>query len=314
MGVQQRIERQLELALADTEHDACPPTIGRAMRYAVFPGGARIRPRLCLAVAAACLDERSDNTDRLARAAGSAAAVELMHCASLVHDDLPCFDDADIRRGKPSVHKAFGENIALLTGDALIVKAFETLASAFRSDPASLGKAVGILAGCSGVPSGIAAGQAWEVESDIPLELYHRTKTGAMFIAAVELGALATNARAEDWTAVGRLTGEAFQAIDDIRDVCSSPEEIGKPVGQDARLARRNLALEAGLPASTSHVMKTIDRALHAIPATPGRALLAERFGEQLRRFLPENVRSERAERGAASLTASVAKVPMPAT
>ena len=314
MSVQERIDRQLELALADTEHDACPPTIGRALRYAVFPGGARIRPRLCLAVATACLDEHGDNKDRLARAAGAAAAVELMHCASLVHDDLPCFDDADMRRGKPSVHKAFGENIALLTGDALIVKAFESLANAFHSDPSSLGKAITILANCSGVPSGIAAGQAWEVESNIPLELYHRTKTGAMFIAAVELGALATNARAEDWTAFGRHTGEAFQAIDDIRDVCASPEEIGKPVGQDARLARRNLALESGLTASTGHVVKTIDRALQAIPPSPGRALLAERFGEQLRRFLPENLRSERAERGAAPLAASVAKIPMPAT
>ena len=123
MGVQKRIECQLELALADTEQDTCPPTIRRAMRYAVFPGGARIRPRLCLAVAAACVDDRADNAERYERAAGAAAAIELMHCASLVHDDLPCLDDAAVRRGRAAVHKVFGEPLAVLAGDALIVLA-----------------------------------------------------------------------------------------------------------------------------------------------------------------------------------------------
>lgn len=293
MGVQKRIECQLELALADTEQDTCPPTIRRAMRYAVFPGGARIRPRLCLAVAAACVDDRADNAERYERAAGAAAAIELMHCASLVHDDLPCFDDADVRRGKPAVHKMFGENMALLTGDALIVKAFATLANAFRSDPARLGQAITILANCSGVPAGIAAGQAWEVEPEIPFDLYHDAKTGAMFIAAVELGAVATEAGSKQWTTFGRLTGKAFQAIDDIRDVYADPDEIGKPIGQDVRLSRPNLTLEAGLEASTEHVLKTIEQALQAIPSCPGRTQLAQRFGDQLRHFLPERLSLE---------------------
>ena len=99
-----------------------PPLLASALRYAVFPGGHRIRPQLCLAVARACGDERSRSAD------AAAAAIELLHCASLVHDDLPCFDDADMRRGKPSVHAQFGEPIAVLAGDALIVLAFETLA------------------------------------------------------------------------------------------------------------------------------------------------------------------------------------------
>ena len=96
----------------------------RPLRYAVFPGGARIRPRLCLAVAQACGEDQPAVTD------AAAAAIELLHCASLVHDDLPCFDDAPLRRGKPSVHRAFGERLAVLAGDALIVLAFETLARA----------------------------------------------------------------------------------------------------------------------------------------------------------------------------------------
>ena len=104
----------------------CPPRLADALRYAVFPGGARIRPRLCLAVAPACGDDDPAASD------AAAAAIELLHCASLVHDDLPCFDDADLRRGRPSVHRAFGEPLAVLAGDALIVLAFETLARGAR--------------------------------------------------------------------------------------------------------------------------------------------------------------------------------------
>src|SRR5271166_6512122 len=119
-----RIERTLNASLAQTEAPGGPPLLAAAMRHAVFPRGARVRPRLCLAVATACGD------DQPAASNGAAAAIELLHCASLVHDDLPCFDDADTRRGRPSVHKAFGEALAVLTGDALIVLAFQTLGRA----------------------------------------------------------------------------------------------------------------------------------------------------------------------------------------
>ncbi len=121
MDAGSRIEQALDSALASAHRQNCPPLLAQAMRHAVFPGGARIRPRLTLAVAMACGDTQPSTAN------AAAAAIEFLHCASLVHDDLPCFDDADIRRGKAAVHKAFGEPLAVLAGDALIVLAFETL-------------------------------------------------------------------------------------------------------------------------------------------------------------------------------------------
>src|ERR1700761_9802643 len=114
MDVAVRIEKALNDAVGLAGQPGCPPRLAAAMRAAVFPKGARVRPRLCHAVASACGDDEPDATD----AAG--AAIELLHCASLVHDDLPCFDDAPLRRGKPSVHTAFGERLAVLSGDGLI--------------------------------------------------------------------------------------------------------------------------------------------------------------------------------------------------
>src|SRR3954470_2416047 len=115
MDAATRIELALTVAVTRAEAPGCPPRLGAALRHAVFPRGARIRPRLCLAVAAACGDDDPTAAD----AAAAAAAVDLLHCASLVHADLPCFDDAPTRRGKPSVHRTFGEPLAVLAGDAL---------------------------------------------------------------------------------------------------------------------------------------------------------------------------------------------------
>ncbi len=122
-----RIELAVEAAIESVERPGCPPGLSAAMRHAVVPGGARIRPKLCLAVAGAC------GADDPALVDAAATSIELLHCASLVHDDLPCFDNADMRRGKPSVHKAFGQPLAVLAGDALIVLAFEIIARAGRA-------------------------------------------------------------------------------------------------------------------------------------------------------------------------------------
>ena len=173
-----RIERSLEGAVARAEAVGAPPRLTAAMRHAVFPRGARVRPRLCLAVAAACGDDAPGLTD------AAAAAVELLHCASLVHDDMPCFDDAPVRRGRPSVHRAFGEPLALLAGDALIVLAFQTMARAGAALPARLVPVLEAVGGGVGVPHGIVAGQAWECEPLADLGEYHRQKTGALFAAA----------------------------------------------------------------------------------------------------------------------------------
>ena len=132
MATPNRIEAAIEAALSLHLSDDCPPRLARAVRYAVVPGGARIRPKLCHAVAAAC------NADDLQAVDAAGVAVELLHCASLVHDDLPCFDNAALRRGKPSVHVAFDERLALLCGDELIVMAFEVLAAGAAAKPASL--------------------------------------------------------------------------------------------------------------------------------------------------------------------------------
>jgi geranylgeranyl diphosphate synthase type II len=150
-----RIETALDRAVAYAEAPGAPPLLAEALRYAVFPGGHRIRPRLCLSVARACGDDDPAGSE------AAAAAIELLHCASLVHDDLPCFDDAPMRRQKPAVHVAFGEPIAVLTGDALIVLAFETVARAAGRRPGRLVRLVGLLGRAAGSPSGIAAGQAW---------------------------------------------------------------------------------------------------------------------------------------------------------
>src|ERR1700754_4854587 len=167
MDAMARVESELDAILSTNlplggAPAAGPPGLANALRYAVFPGGARIRPRLCLGVALACGD------DQPATANCAAAAIELLHCASLVHDDLPCFDDASLRRGKPSVHAAFGEPLAVLAGDALIVLAFQTMARADCS-PRRLTRLITTVGAAVGVPHGIVAGQAWECEAEIDL-------------------------------------------------------------------------------------------------------------------------------------------------
>jgi geranylgeranyl diphosphate synthase type II len=281
------IERALEAALSKTESSRCPPKLGKAMRYAVFPGGARIRPRLSLSVARACgaADEK--------RMLSAASAVELMHCASLVHDDLPCFDDADVRRGKPSVHRAFGEDLAILTGDALIVMAFEVLAEAFAYDHRGLAAAVLVLSRSTGAPSGIAAGQAWEAEDDIQIDVYHEAKTGALFAAATGLGAIAADCDANAWMQCGSLVGQAFQAIDDIRDVVVDPASMAKPDQQDLRHGRPNLANRLGVEGAVREVTELVERAVGGIPDCPGRMHLQAAWRNQLVGLVPVAVSSE---------------------
>ncbi len=163
MEPSKRIENVLTNAVALADAPGCPPSLAAAVRYSVFPGGARVRPRLCLAIAQACGDDQPEVSD------AAAAAIELLHCASLVHDDLPCFDDAATRRGKPSVHKAYGERIAVLAGDALIVLAFHTLTQGAAAAPQRLSPLLMTIGRSVGLPFGIVAGQAWECEARVAL-------------------------------------------------------------------------------------------------------------------------------------------------
>jgi geranylgeranyl pyrophosphate synthase len=162
MDAVSRIEQALNSAFNRTEGPSCPPRLAAAMRSAVFPRGARIRPRICLAVAAAC------GEDDPAVSEAAAASIELLHCASLVHDDLPCFDDADTRRGRPTVHAAFGEPLAVLAGDGLIVLAFQNLTRAAHA-PQRLGGLLTIIGQAVGAPNGNADELGKPVGRDIAL-------------------------------------------------------------------------------------------------------------------------------------------------
>ena len=278
------IEQSLAMAVAHAQEPGCPPRLAAALRYSVFPGGARIRPRLTLAVACACGEDNPEIAE------SAAAAIELLHCASLVHDDLPCFDDAPTRRGKPSVHRAFGERLAVLAGDALIVLAFQTLARGCGTAPRRLGPLINIIGRAVGMPSGIVAGQAWECESHVALAEYQRAKTGALFGAATMAGAEAAGHEALPWRKLGERLGEAFQVADDIRDVCSTEAELGKPIGQDKRLGRPNSVAQMGVTAAVAHLDRLIAEAVDSIPACSGAAGLKAVIQMEAQRFLPSEL------------------------
>ncbi len=255
-----RIERALTAAIESATGASTPAGLSAAIHHSVFPAGGRIRPRLCLMVAAAC----GDPTPALSDAA--AVAVELLHCASLVHDDLPCFDDAVMRRGQPSVHRAFGQPLAVLAGDTLIVLAFEVLARAGGDASERLGRLIEVMARAVSPPNGIIAGQAWESEPRVPAAAYRRAKTGALFEAAAVAGALAAGADGAGFRRFGQLIGEAYQVADDILDVTGDPSDLGKPVGRDAELGRPNAANDLGVRGSRHLLEQLIQDTLKAIP------------------------------------------------
>lgn len=283
-----RIERVLTASLDRVDGSSGPPLLAAAMRHAVFPRGARIRPRLCLAVAAACGD------DDPAAADGAAAAIEMMHCASLVHDDLPCFDNAEQRRGRVTVHRAFGAPLAVLAGDALIVLAFQAIAWGTTRFPGRLAPLVLTLAAATGMPNGIAAGQAWESEPSIDLGQYQRAKTGALFAAATMAGAVASGGDAQAWRLLGEGLGQAYQVADDIADVFSGEAELGKPIGQDKTLGRPNAARELGIDGAMRHLAALAEAAADSIPACPGASALKALTLSEARRLLPKDL-SQRA-------------------
>ena len=279
-----RIERSLNAAIVRAEAPGCPPQLAAAVKHAVFPRGSRIRPRLCHAVADAC------GGASLAVVDGAAASIELLHCASLIHDDLPCFDNAAVRRGRPSVHKAFGEPLAVLAGDALIVLAFETLARESIGAPHLLPGLLLAIGRSAGMPMGISAGQAWECEPQIDLSCYHRAKTGSLFIAAAVAGAIAAEAEPAPWRIFGERLGDAYQVADDIRDAAGDPEEIGKPIAQDAALGRPNAVLQLGLSNAVHWLEELVTGAVAAIPPCRGVSELRALIASEAKRLLPKEL------------------------
>lgn len=282
--VGERIERALRGSLQRGQQPGHPPQLAAAMQHAVFPGGARIRPQLVLAVAGACGDDDPALTD------GAAAAVELLHCASLVHDDLPCFDNAALRRGRPTVHRAYGERLAVLAGDALIVAAFETLSATAHAHLARLPRLLTALCKGVGMPLGIAAGQAWECENQLVLADYQQAKTGALFAAATMAGALAAGAEPEPWQRLGRELGQAYQVADDVRDSVVSTQQLGKPAGQDVLLGRPSITRERGLAGALDEFERLLDAARSAVPSCLGAHALRALIGREAERLLPAAV------------------------
>jgi len=216
--------------------DQNPATIHRAMRYSVFAGGKRIRPLLAIAAAEAV-------SDAPAGIESCACALEMIHTYSLIHDDLPALDNDDLRRGRPTCHKVFGDAMAILAGDALLTLAFEVLAKMEHTGACRRIELVRELASASGTVGGMIGGQVNDIEGEGKhptarlLESIHRAKTGALLRASVRMGAIYSGADAHQLAALTRFgehVGLAFQMVDDILDVEQSSEALGKTAGKDA--------------------------------------------------------------------------------
>src|SRR5438067_5294694 len=228
----QAVDRVLDQWVPEESVD--PVSIHRAMRYSLFAGGKRIRPILAIASARAV----SDAADGVEHAA---ATLELVHTYSLIHDDLPALDNDDLRRGRPTCHKIFGEAMAILAGDGLLTLAFETIGAT----PVPAERRAAILtevAGAAGTVNGMVGGQVADIEAERKpvdekmLEYIHRSKTAALIRASVTAGALCAGAGADDVARLrgfGETIGWAFQVTDDILDVEESSAALGKTAGKD---------------------------------------------------------------------------------
>ncbi len=243
-----------------------PATIHKAMRYSIFAGGKRIRPVLTIAAAEAC-------GGASAAALPAAAAVECIHTYSLIHDDLPCMDDDDLRRGRPTSHKVFGEGVAVLAGDGLLTIAFEILAQAKPTTRYSTAALIGELAHAAG-SKWLIGGQVADLEGEgraltgSELKYIHRCKTAALLTSSLRLGAMSANATAhqlKNLTDFGQALGLAFQVIDDILDVTQTTEKLGKTAGKDVKATKATYPAIHGLEKSRAEAHRLTNAAHKAI-------------------------------------------------
>ncbi|MBI3828206.1 MAG: polyprenyl synthetase family protein [Planctomycetes bacterium] len=262
---------------------AAPQTLHKAIRYSIFAGGKRLRPALAFAGAEAVGGSWDD-------AAPVACAVEMIHTYSLIHDDLPAMDDDDLRRGRPTCHKVFGDAIAILAGDGLLTYAFECLASCPRGSaiPAII-KAVAAGSGTQGM----VGGQVLDLEGEgkpptLPgVEAIHRWKTAALITASCEAGALAGGASLKESEIIrnyGQKIGLAFQIVDDILDLTASPETLGKTPGKDVRAQKATYPAVMGLERAKLEAQQLMDAARAELQALGARAQNLE----DLARFVVE--------------------------
>ncbi len=251
-----------------------PMTLLRSIHYSLSAGGKRLRPALVLESFRAC----DGSPQRLASAQAAAAAIELIHTFSLVHDDLPAMDDDDLRRGRPTNHKMFGEAVAILAGDAMTTMAFEVIAS--DADPALIPILVRELAAASG-PLGMIGGQVLDIEGEnkclllVELRELHRRKTGALLTCAARMGAIAAGAPADTLqqiTDYGGHLGLAFQIIDDILDETSTPEQLGKATQKDRHAGKNTYPTLLGLDESRHQASLELDQAVACLAPLGARA------------------------------------------
>jgi geranylgeranyl diphosphate synthase, type II len=236
--------------------EATPPaTIHKAMRYSLFAGGKRVRPVLCLAAYEAVGSDRPGIED-------AACTLEMIHTYSLIHDDLPALDNDDLRRGRPTNHKVFGEAMAILAGDSLLTLAFEVLGRLPYGAPL-----VAELAAASGTVGGMIGGQVHDIEGERQtptaalLEQIHRAKTGALLRVSLRMGAIYAGATPEQLAALsayGEHVGLAFQIVDDILDIEASPEQLGKTPGKDQ--AQQKITFPAVYGLAQSRLMAEAER------------------------------------------------------
>lgn len=261
---QTRIEDALSSLLPP--EDNAPAIVHEAMRYSVLAGGKRLRPLLCLT---SCEAAGGDET----LAMSFACALELIHTYSLIHDDLPCMDNDDFRRGRPTSHKVFGEAMAVLAGDALLTLAFEWMAREPRVNPEVKVKAIQEVANASGT-HGLVGGQAADLTfqgksvTTEELQGIHMNKTARLIEASVRVGAILAGASAETLQALaayGQALGLAFQITDDILDVLGSASEMGKGVRKDASLAKATYPAIFGVEDSKKIASEILQKGLKAI-------------------------------------------------
>jgi geranylgeranyl diphosphate synthase type II len=277
-------DRALEQLLPSVE--TVPASIHGAMRHSVFAGGKRLRPVLVQQAAVAVAGAIPAGIEDLG------SALEMLHTYSLIHDDLPALDNDDLRRGKPTCHKAFGEPIAILAGDALQTRAFEVLAG-LRCPPAATVKIIGLIANAVGTVDGMIGGQVLDIESEHKkptaalVEAIHRAKTGALIRVSVVAGGVyagATDDQIERLTTFGRKAGLAFQIVDDVLDLTVDSAHLGKTAGKDAATEKATWPAVYGIEQSEKDAARLIEEAFAAL----------EPFGERadglkaLARFLVE--------------------------
>ena len=259
---------QIEAALADLLPDAEHSEVSKAMRYSCSVGGKRIRPVLVLEACRLCGGD-------VKLALPFACALEMIHTYSLIHDDLPCMDNDDLRRGQPSCHKKFGEATALLAGDALLTHAFCVCAESTlaKEQPEKAIRAVALLSSLAGT-AGMIGGQEIDLASEgkqISLQTLHEMdakKTGALIRAACQIGAVIAGANEEKTTALTAFAdalGQAFQVVDDILDVEGDTASLGKPVGSDVQSNKSTYVSLLGLSAAKESAKTLTEQAVGAL-------------------------------------------------